>query len=154
MAPVVPRPLVTPETSTALTSAKMSTLTSWPTWQPSMAVRNSRTNRLGSRAGLGDGLHAGGGTLLLPLALETGDVAAFDCGWQTTGLVQETQLHRFVAVAVGRLHLEDMARSRLDHRNRDYVSGESKTCVIPTLRPSSPSAIVLALCYVARGSPA
>ena len=104
---------------------------------------------LGFGAGLGDRLNAGGGTLLLTFALKTGDVAALAAAGQTTGLIQESELDRFVAIAVGRLHLEDMARTRLDHRNRNYASGGSKTCVIPTLRPSSPNAIVLALIHVA-----
>ena len=90
-------------------------------------------NRLGSVPGLATGCNAGGGTLLLTLALQTGDVAALAAAGQTTGLIQESELDRFIAVAVGRLHLEDMARPRLDHRNRDYVSGGVKNLRHPDL---------------------
>ena len=88
---------------------------------------------LGFGVGLGDRLNAGGGTLLLTLALETGDVAALAAAGQTTGFIQESELDRFVAVAVGRLHLEDMARTRLDHRNRNYVSAWVKNLRHPDL---------------------
>ena len=78
-------------------------------------------------------LNAGGGTLLLPLALQPGDVAALAAAGQATGLVQEPELHRFVTVAVGRLHLEDMARTRLDHGHRDYPPGGVKNLRHPDL---------------------
>ena len=133
MAPVVPRPLVMPETSTALTLAKTSTLSSWPTWQAVDGRAEFANEPLGFGVGLGDRLNAGGGTLLLTLALQTGDVAALAAAGQTTGLVQESELDRFVAVAVGRLHLEDMARTRLDHGNRNYVSGGVKNLRHPDL---------------------
>ena len=67
-------------------------------------------------------MDAGGGTLLLPLAIETGDVAALAAAGQTTGLVQEPKLHGLVAVALRGFHLEDMTRPGLEHRNGDYVS--------------------------------
>jgi len=82
---------------------------------------------------LGNRLNASGGALLLTLAIETGNVAALAAAGQTTGFVQESELNRFITVAVRRLHLEDVARTRLDHGNRNYAYSRVKNLRHPDL---------------------
>jgi hypothetical protein len=88
---------------------------------------------LGFGIRLGDRLNIGS-TPLLTLTIETSNVAAFTAAGQTTGLIQKAQLNRLIAIAVGGLHLKDMARARLNHRNGNYVScGEIKNLRHPDL---------------------
>ena len=42
-------------------------------------------------------------------------MTALAAAGQTAGLVAETELHGFVAVAIGRTELQHMARTGLDH---------------------------------------
>ena len=56
------------------------------------------------------------------LALDVGDVTAFTAARETTRLIFETKLHRFVSVALKRLHLKNAARSGLNYGNRDHFS--------------------------------
>ena len=42
---------------------------------------------------------------------------------KTTGLVEKAQLNGFVSVPLLGPHLEDVARTGLDHRHRDHLAG-------------------------------
>jgi hypothetical protein len=64
---------------------------------------------------------------------------------QTTRLVIETELNRVIAVAILQPQLQHMAGPGFDHRHGDRFAVSPNTCVIPTLRPSNPIAIVVAL---------
>src|SRR5205823_1296682 len=64
---------------------------------------------------LGQQLDAGGGADAAALALQRrGDVAALGAGGLLALLVAEAELHRVVAVALLRAHLQDGARPQLD----------------------------------------
>jgi len=69
--------------------------------------------------GFGKRGDAGRGTAALPLAVEFGDVAALAAAGKSAFLVQESELHRFIAVAVLRLDLKDVTRTSLNDGHRD-----------------------------------
>jgi len=88
---------------------------------------------LGFGIGLGDRLNAGSSPLLLAFAFQSSDVTALAATGQATRLIQESDLDRFITIAVGRLQLEDVARTRLDHGNRDYAPQGVKNLRHPDL---------------------
>ena len=102
-------------------------------FEASQPPRETRARTAAARKPPWHRLHAGRRTPLLTLAFQAGDVAAGAAAGKATGFVREAQLNRLVPVVLRRLHLEDVARPRLDHRHGDDLAGRVENLRHPDL---------------------
>ena len=96
--------------------------------------------------GLFGNLHAGGDEMLAALGFDlVGDMAALRQRRLVARLVEEAELHGVVAVDVLGADLQHRTGADLQDRDRGELARfVVKICVMPTLRPSKPSAMRIA----------
>ena len=102
-------------------------------------------NRFGSQSALAKRFDAGGGTLLGPLAVELGNMTTLAAAGQTAGLIEKAELHRFVAIALGRANLQHVAGAGLDHRHRHDVARFVVNLRHPDLAAENPGRVAAAI---------